>query len=269
MSNTTEQVLVQLRQGLNYRIRRAGIDDAAQLYTLLCKELGFGIQYTIYQSPKAISYLRKIIDGEPVLGYHHVVVLTLESQLVGFYHATKRDARFFLNNIAVVADVHGQGLGSLLLSHFEQAGREADCNEAALDVFERNEVALRWYWRRGYKSGASFYHVRLRIDDWCTENSPSLVCEKESLRQAIVEEEIQGFSKVDCSLAGEALVIGLISKNSCKLLQYHDLEVSSRAVAHTFHRQRDFLILSGVDTLPVGGPVHQHDRYLRLTKSLG
>jgi len=61
---------------------------------------------------------------------------------------------FYVNGLATLPGHEGRGLGSRLLDVANDLAAEAGCDELSLEVFERNEIAVRLYRRHGYRTVA-------------------------------------------------------------------------------------------------------------------
>jgi len=59
------------------------------------------------------------------------------------------DGDFYLQAIAVDKELHGDGVGSLLMDSFEERARASGSTRLSLDVSAKNEAARRFYQRRG------------------------------------------------------------------------------------------------------------------------
>lgn len=86
-------------------------------------------------------------DNEIERHLHHCVVLLQDEQIVGFI--------IFFDNIIhlmmVDADLHRQGLGSLLLSHAEEKLFNLGNSIIRLETFEDNRQAMNFYRKYGWK----------------------------------------------------------------------------------------------------------------------
>tara|TARA_B100000959_G_scaffold272824_1_gene322621 strand:- start:524 stop:1036 length:513 start_codon:yes stop_codon:yes gene_type:complete len=72
--------------------------------------------------------------------------------MVGFaaYGATNKEGTMKLHKLYLLQAFHGQGLGSLLLTHVEDEARKAGFESITLNVNKHNHVALKTYQRNGY-----------------------------------------------------------------------------------------------------------------------
>lgn len=59
------------------------------------------------------------------------------------------DEDFYLQAIAVDKNLRGDGVGSILMDHFEEKARTSRSKRLCLDVSAQNQGALRFYKRRG------------------------------------------------------------------------------------------------------------------------
>ncbi len=60
------------------------------------------------------------------------------------------DGDFYVGSIAVDKELRGDGVGSVLMDSFEEQARASGSTRLSLDVSAKNEVARRFYERRGW-----------------------------------------------------------------------------------------------------------------------
>ncbi|MCE5268413.1 MAG: GNAT family N-acetyltransferase [Planctomycetaceae bacterium] len=107
-----------------------------------------------YGCPGVADFVAEQIAVQDLGGETFYVVAADEQGLVGCAEGRRLPRRLFLSYIAVSSTIRGQGIGRrLLLALIEAAGIEAD--ELALDVFDFNTAARRWYDRLGFESRES------------------------------------------------------------------------------------------------------------------
>ncbi len=84
------------------------------------------------------------------------------------------DGDFYLQAIAVDEELHGAGVGSVLMDSFEERARASGSTRLSLDVSAKNEGARRLYERRGWTvesqwpkrlpvAGLKFYRMTKRL----------------------------------------------------------------------------------------------------------
>ena len=61
------------------------------------------------------------------------------------------DDEYFISNIAVIPEHHGQGVGKCLMDQAEKNAREQDFEKTSLVVDVENELAIRFYSHLGYE----------------------------------------------------------------------------------------------------------------------
>lgn len=255
---------------LPYRVRYAQPEDASALYNLKVEVFGkTSLPYTIYQAPEAAGFLRHLIAEGLECGLHTFVLIEDSKQISGYYHALNRDADFFLNYIAVAEKSRGQAWGSFLLRHYEGTGRSSGFQQLALDVFEGNQIARYWYQRHGYRLHSVSFNARVSLNS-IVDQSIALDCNDESWIQARQEEDRWGFSRIEFACGSGHLTVGLISNTICKLLHFDgvSIEQAVSAIAHTFRKQRETLILSSLPEIPRDLDLLSREKVLRLVKVL-
>lgn len=95
-----------------------------------------------------------------------------EGRIVGMAFARQSEkSRAFLHQLYVLPETQLQGIGTMLLSDVEMAF--PDVSSMRLEAIERNERAIRFFERRGYKRAG-------RNEDWSSFNckEPVLILEK-------------------------------------------------------------------------------------------
>ena len=253
-----------------YRLRVARPEDAPIIYTLKTQAFGDSyLLYTIYQAPQSVRYLARLITEAHKLSGQGLFVIEQDGQIRGYYHAMCRAAQYFLNYIAIAQETEHLGLGSTLLRHFEETGKDIGCQMLALDVFDSNPSVRDWYYRHGYRLTKANFHVRLAMNALIGDDAP-LLCQQATLVHALAEEEAWGFSKLECQCGSGHLTVGLIAGYACKLLDYTGLSVedAASAIASRFKGERKTLIISALPHLPSGWPALSTEKALRLVKAI-
>ncbi len=235
------------------------------------KVLAFGdyLHYTIYQSPRSVTYLRNLITQGTERTGHYIFVLTnWNNSIVGYYHALKSGTEFFLNYIVVTEMVRGLGFGQRLLNHYETTARMLGCNSVSLDVFKSNAIAHQWYYRMGYRQ-CSDSNVAILAMNREVLSRFKLEFLPQSLDLAYHEESEQGFSKLECLCGVGKVTVGLIADHACKLLSFEGIEREDAiaAVHSQFWKTRNSLIVSSPDMI-TEWVVLESEKTIRLSKPL-
>ena len=217
-----------------------------------------------------MRHIAKLLAQGPRRSRNYFFVALRDSDIVGYYHATRHEATWFLNYVAVAKMMRGMGIGEQLLRHFEDTGQALGCALLELDVFESNERAYDWYLQRGYQLGSASYQVRIAIGNGYFAASGILRWNKLAWLRAHWNETLWGFSKLDCWIGDANVTVGLISQTTCKLLSYVGLtlEQAVAAIERTFETQRRVLILPNLSALPQYNNLVGWERALRLSKPI-
>lgn len=85
---------------------------------------------------------------------HIYVVRTAERPVVGFCAFWLVFDEIHINNVAILPDLRGQGLGTALVRHVLAEGRRLGAGRATLEVRASNEGARRLYERLGFHVAA-------------------------------------------------------------------------------------------------------------------
>ena len=131
-------------EGPQPRLRRAGANDAASVQDLVSSAYSHYIPL-IGRTP--IPMLTNY--AEAVLS-HEVWVLDDGGTIVGVLELDPRPDHLWLENVAVLPDRQGQGLGRILLAHAERVAREHDLSQIRLLTNERYLANIGMYERHGY-----------------------------------------------------------------------------------------------------------------------
>ncbi len=251
-------------------IREAEIQDANQIYDLLVD--GFDkryLPYTIFQPSQSVVYLKRLIEHGFERSGHLFSVRVLDGKLRGFYDAVMRQTEFFLNYIAVAQSERGNGIGGMLLTHFETKGTLCGCQQYVLDVFESNVRAYHWYLNQGYQVESASFQVRVSTADGLTRRGQPLLITADDFQRAVNEEQVQGFSKVDGVCGTGQITVGLIGGQVCKLLGYHEVDLvgAVASVCTRFQTDRPVLIVPSLPELPSAWPILDYEKALRLVKA--
>ncbi len=249
-----------------YSIRLATCGDVEDIYAIKKQSFSKYLPYTIYQSPLSINYLRELIrQGTKT---DTLFVICRGSEILGYYHGAFHGADFFLNYIAVRSDMRGQGLGEILLKHYESVARTYGCKWMVLDVFATNQNAWNWYLKHEYQPSACSFIVCLDLHALCDAGDLCLTWTSADWSAARQQESTRGFSKIEAVCGEGQLTIGLIADHICKLLHYEDisLELAVSAIAHKFRGKRDFLVVPSLSTVPLEWPILSSEKIVSLRK---
>lgn len=248
-------------------LRAAIPNDAEMIYRLKREAFGAFLPFTIYRSPKSITYLRRLIAQSAGPDASLRVKVLTDGPAHGYYMAAPVGDSFFLTYIAVEASARNAGMGGALLDDFESEARRLGFKATALDVFAANRHALEWYRRRGYEQRAHSHS--LRIDLGAFETSAEAISWRDAdWRAALNDERDQGFAKFEARLGNAKLEVGLIDEQAVKLLTWDEipLETAVNSVAAGMGEQRSELILTGLATASEVWPCLAHEELLRLER---
>jgi GNAT superfamily N-acetyltransferase len=99
-------------------------------------------------------YSLDTLREEILSGGIHYELLSIGDDPAGFasYGPTEAEGTFKLHKLYVLPKWHGEGLGSALLRHCEQAARDGGARKLILNVNKRNRRAIQAYERNGYRT---------------------------------------------------------------------------------------------------------------------
>ncbi|MER5604322.1 GNAT family N-acetyltransferase [Streptomyces sp. NPDC002265] len=102
--------------------------------------------------PSVTAFIADSSDGR-TLGYAQARVVRWDSSAL-----VRSDLVVSLDQIAVVPDAAGMGVGSALLEAVREVGRKAGCRRLVTDVWDFNEGA------RAFYDAAGFRRMNVRLD---------------------------------------------------------------------------------------------------------
>ena len=250
-------------------LRPASEDDVESIFAL--KRDAFGddlLRYSMFQAPQSIHYLRELLAHQSESFLNSFVVVCRADEVLGYYHAVRRNADFFLSYIAVAATAQGQGLGNLLLKHYEDSGRALGFHRLMLDVSDSNQRVRDWYLSHGYGCDTVSFSAIIVPYELASTGAFSLRCDVEAWAHAVEEEQARGFSKVKCLCGSGEITVGLIGGGVCKLLDHEGIGLDDAvlAVAHRFCAERTALIVTSISTVPPDWPLLSVEKRRRLSK---
>ncbi|MET8289495.1 GNAT family N-acetyltransferase [Streptomyces sp. NPDC005132] len=153
------------------KIRTASSDDASLLASLngIVHELHVGHRPDLFtdtpeqdvvealflaqlSDPSVTAFVADSSDGR-TLGYAQARVVRWDSSAL-----VRSDLVVSLDQIAVVPDAAGMGVGSALLEAVREVGRKAGCRRLVTEVWDFNEGA------RAFYDAAGFRRLNVRLD---------------------------------------------------------------------------------------------------------
>lgn len=252
------------------QLRPATESDCDAIFSLLTEAFRDRLlQYTIFQSPSSIHYLRALVLAQNAKSAR-VFVMENEGRIEAFYDAVVRESDFFLNYIGVSSTARESGLGSLTLRHFESEAQRRNCRSVSLDVFESNDKACRWYANRKYSEVSRQILTSVRLDKCTRIAATTLTLVPGELERANLQLIEQGFTKVEATCSTGRLSIGLIASDCCKLLDFNGLTVEQAvaSIATHFGNVRSRLLVTTNEPLGADIAFDAVENVRRLTKPL-
>ncbi|MBP1993753.1 GNAT family N-acetyltransferase [Paenibacillus eucommiae] len=138
----------------HYMIRKAAIDDVNSLSELFIEFTGQKFDTTntkkqiemVSQNP--CYYVAVACDGDKVIGTAMAIVCY---DLVG-----DCNSYMLIENVVVLSDYRGKGIGKLLMQSLEDFGRENNCSYVILVSGSQRSEAHKFYQSIGYEKHAGF-----------------------------------------------------------------------------------------------------------------
>jgi len=81
-----------------------------------------------------------------------LMLLRIDDRAVGYcsYALTENPGEMKLEQLYLLLELHGQGLGGLMLRHVEEQARAQGCRTLTLQVNKRNDIAVAFYRKAGF-----------------------------------------------------------------------------------------------------------------------
>lgn len=159
-------------------MRRARKEDAAEiarLFLVSSDGLAAYIWRRLARPGEALADVgaRRYARTGTAFSFENCLIVTVDGAVAGMAHAFPMPVRaeddveddpvlapyaaledpgsLYLSGLAVDEAHRGRGIGGALMDHVEGLAIERNCRRASLICFERNEGAMRFYRRRGYR----------------------------------------------------------------------------------------------------------------------
>ena len=140
-------------------------------------------------------------------------VLCEGSTIAGYseYKVFENISTSFLNIIAVANDYKSKGIGKMLLNLSSSFFYEIGIKKIALDVYESNFIALKWYEKIGFKnvSITPFYKIDVDKDNTCDNFKGKI----QNYSQFNAMMDFFGFYFLDIFFDNQNIKIGTINKS--------------------------------------------------------
>jgi GNAT superfamily N-acetyltransferase len=127
-----------------FTLRRAVAADAAAVRTLVRDAYAKWVP-VIGREPKPMT-----ANYDTAVRLNRVDLALVEGELVGLIETIDRSDHLLIENVAVAAARHGQGIGSQLMAHAEAIARAAGYREVRLYTNQRFEANVQLYLKLGY-----------------------------------------------------------------------------------------------------------------------
>lgn len=228
-------------------LREALPSDAVAVRRLLVESFGsFALPFTVYRSPLSEAFLSDRFDRCRGRAEERSLVLIHENSVCGFMASRMLGQVGFLEYVAVSVDRQGRGLGDMLLGVHHDWSRSLSAVSTSLDVFETNSRAARWYLSRGYRNVGVSYSYRLSTREVAMQG-PELDVSDVDLRTALCQEGRFGVSRLNCSLGGRPISLGLFGQVACRVLDFGGCAAGPviGAVARRFSPCRPEIVVTG------------------------
>ncbi len=149
---------------VSFDCRKATMDDEEQVARVFAYENGLhvGLQPDIFvrlgeEEILAGDWLRSVLEDEAssiVLAHERgkVVGLVYFSIVPSGSAIYKEERMGIVNELVVLPQYQGMGVGRMLMDHVEDVARRAGVNLVRLHVWENNAAALAFYHSLGYES---------------------------------------------------------------------------------------------------------------------
>lgn len=160
------------------RVRTAGREDAAaiaRLFLISSDGLARYIWGRLAAPGEALADVgaRRYARTGTAFSFENCLLASVDGTVIGMAHAFPMPVRvageseddpvlapyaaledagsLYLSGLAIDEKHRGRGIGGVLMDHVERLALEMGCPRISLICFERNEGAMRFYRRRGYR----------------------------------------------------------------------------------------------------------------------
>lgn len=252
-------------------IEPAKPEDARGIFELLTEAFGASyLKFTVYQSPRAASFLADQIARGLAEGQPSFFLLRRGERTDGFYNAVQRSGEFFLNYIAAGVAARSEGAGQRMLDHFEDTALARGCASLGLDVFRSNTTARTWYERHGYLTRGSRFTARFELSTFSVAAGPALEFDSLALARALEVEANKGCSSFDCAYSGMSVRLGLIGGAVCNLMEPEgaDALAVAPAVARRFGASRRWILATAPEAFANAPPPESQEEAIYMTRTL-
>ncbi|WP_026576798.1 GNAT family N-acetyltransferase [Bacillus sp. UNC438CL73TsuS30] len=172
---------------------------------------------TIFSSIGYEAYLKKLLTIPEEFRRVKLYGAFINDQLAGYTEWRILKNHLFLNNIYVLHEYQGLGIGrSLLVKHGYKLLDENRKSNLSLDVFDNNTKAMNWYEKIGFvKKNSTYWYVREQ--PFVTTSNCFNECYIENYPNAEVDQKAFGFSMLTCTTRNGVYQIGRINHQLYRL----------------------------------------------------
>jgi len=255
---------------INIIIKKAEIGEENDIYNILIGAFGNRyIRFTIFQSEKSVNHLRQMIINQ---GKENNFIFTAKRmEILGFYYAVQRKDELFLNYIAVHSKFRRQGIGQMLLDHYEKLAKFLNLNKCALNVFESNKKVLEWYISNGYEIQKRTYLARINLEKIKIKKLfNGILIDKNAYLEAEKLEKEQGFSKFDLYYKKNHIQLGIIGGDTFKILKDggFSFEEVAYIILNSWLPKRRWLLITSEKEINFLDCIESKENILFMSKSI-
>lgn len=227
------------------KIEPANSDHADAIREILVQ--GFPrylLPYTIYGCEQYTVFLQDQIEIQNIGHNTQFVTYCEDGKLLGYVELRSLPDALFLNNIAVLPEAQGRGIGKELLAEAIKITRAPAHYLFELDVFVSNLRAKNWYHRLGMRSVYEQFWLKIPLlaTDLCFDgwwNTPDL-----GLANQV--HKYYGFSQFALQFDSTRYKIGRISNNLYRITENNILSNKAAvSVLATLDSERQLLYIGG------------------------
>ncbi len=172
------------------------------------------IEFTLFESPRVWAYLNSLLDHPRLQRVHTFVGVSDGGQLIAYAHLRWMDDVLHLNNVAVVPEYRGRGIGTRLMSVLREEGARRQVRRITLDVDAENVQAASWYARHGFEEASRTHLVLRALERRRRPSSGTRTDETEILGWPAAEawQAQFGFSSFEVRMGKELRAIGRLGE---------------------------------------------------------
>lgn len=250
------------------KVVKAKEEDAKQIMKIKRQVFNKYLKYSIYQSPKSLDFLIKIIKEKR--HNHKIYCLQLKEKVIGYCDFKVEKEKAFLNWIAISGEYQNFGYGKLFYDCMEKKLKNIGVKKILLECFKDNLIALSFYKKKAFKIiGTGIWGIVDLKNSFSSKNKIK-VYEDKKINNAIKEEKIYGFSSFEIIKKNAIIKVGLVANLYLNLINYKNCSLMQalKIISDIYSNFRSLIIVKNKRKLPRKIIFKDYDEFFILSKTL-